>query len=62
MIPLVVAIERGIAQTGIVLAIPGLKDRYILIVIRNGSFLESYTVGSESPVHVIIIINKRYPE
>eukprot|EP01023_Acetabularia_acetabulum_P032444 TRINITY_DN302_c0_g3_i2.p4 TRINITY_DN302_c0_g3~~TRINITY_DN302_c0_g3_i2.p4 ORF type:complete len:124 (+),score=24.25 TRINITY_DN302_c0_g3_i2:135-506(+) len=49
VIPLVVASERGLAQTGVVTAMPGLQDcdiRYL----ANWNRLERRTVGGDSPV------------
>ena len=57
MIPLVVAIERGIAQTSVVSAILGLKDCHTDIQMRNGSVLESCTIEGDSPVHAIKCIS-----
>jgi hypothetical protein len=52
VIPGVVAIETGGAQTGVVQAIPGLKDRDILID-EKWNDLERSAIDGESPVHVI---------
>ena len=51
VIPLVVASERGLAQTSIVAAILGLQDHNIQIK-PNQNTLEKVTIDGDSPVQV----------